>query len=407
MKKILIISLCAVLVLAFTFVACSKNSDQTNGTTTTANSGETVNENGETTQTTADGLDAADNEYGFETEVVTDKNGKEVTNKSGEKVTTDVAVAYHTDAKGNTYAQKIDDDGNEVTDKKGNPVTLKETTTAKNTNTKAAKTSKTSGKADSSISKSNSTTAKGETTKLTAESTKSSGNETTKTGSTATTKKNSAVTTTKKNEKNTEATTESTTEKVTATTNKNAEVTKTSDTTKFEGNESVPKTSATGKEVSFSTGDMETIADMLEVPYLYLTSYENSEGVPINIAAYTAVWMAQHDGGTGETYPSSPVVLNLFKFYGQTVVNFKTKVNDVKDTPIKYNTKNDTFTVSTYPEKKQTVKITKIEDLGDNNFYKVTADVSGAGKIKKVYAIIQKNKLDSTLGFSVKALNWK
>ena len=392
MKKILIISLCAVLVLAFTFVACSKNSDQTNGTTTTANSGETVNENGETTQTTADGLDAADNEYGFETEVVTDKNGKEVTDKSGEKVTTDIAVAYHTDAKGNTYAQKIDDDGNEVTDKKGNPVTLKETTTAKNTTTKAAKTSR---KADSSTSKS------------TAESTKSSGNEATRTDSTATTKKNSAVTTTKKNEKNTEATTESTTEKVTATTNKDAQVTKTSDTTKFEGNESVPKTSATGKEVSFSTGDMETIADMLEVPYLYLTSYENSEGVPINIAAYTAVWMAQHDGGTGETYPSSPVVLNLFKFYGQTVVNFKTKVNDVKDTPIKYNTKNDTFTVSAYPEKKQTIKITKIEDLGDNNFYKVTADVSGAGKIKKVYAIIQKNKLDSTLGFSVKALNWK
>lgn len=404
MKKILIISFCAVLVLAFTFVACSKNSDQTNGTTTTANSGETVNENGETTQTTANGLDAADNEYGFETEVVTDKNGKEVTDKSGEKVTTDVAVAYHTDAKGNTYAQKIDDDGNEVTDKKGNPVTLKETTTAKNTKTKAAKKS---NKAGSSTSKSNNMTAKDKTTKLTAESTKSSSNEATKNGSNATTKKNSAVTTTKKDEKNTEATTESTTEKVTATTNKNAEVTKTSDTTKFEGNESVPKTSATGKEVSFSTGDMETIADMLEVPYLYLTNYENSDGVPINIAAYTAVWMAQHDGGTGETYPSSPVVLNLFKFYGQTVVNFKTKVNDVKDTPIKYNTKNDTFTVSTYPKKKQTVKITKIEDLGDNNFYKVTADVSGAGKIKKVNAIIQKNKLDSTLGFSVKALNWK
>ncbi len=389
MKKILIIALCAVLVLAFTFVACSKNSNQSTGTTTAANSGETVNastKTSQTEQTTADGLDAADNEYGFEAEVVTDKSGKEVTDKNGEKVTTDVAVAYHTDAKGNTYAQKIDNDGNEVTDKKGNPVTLKETTTAKNTTTKAVNTTKTSGKADSSTSKSNGTTAKGETTKA-------SGNETTKSGSAATTKKNDS--------------TETTTEKVTATTNKDAEVTKTSDTTKFEGNESVPKTSATGKEVNFSTTDMETIADMLEVPYLYLTSYENSDGVPINIAAYTAVWMAQHDGGTAETYPSSPVVLNLFKFYGQTVVNFKTKVNDVKDTPIKYNTKNDTFTVSTYPKKKQTVKITKIEDLGDNNFYKVTADVSGADKIKKVYAIIQKNKLDSTLGFSVKALNWK
>lgn len=103
--------------------------------------------------------------------------------------------------------------------------------------------------------------------------------------------------------------------------------------------ETVPKTSATGKEVNFSKEDQQIIANMLEVPYLYLASYENSKGVPINIAAYTAVWMAQHDGGTASTYPSSPVVLNLFKFYGQTVVNFKTQVNKVDSTPIKYNSK--------------------------------------------------------------------
>lgn len=100
------------------------------------------------------------------------------------------------------------------------------------------------------------------------------------------------------------------------------------------------------------------------------------------------------------------VVLNLFKFYGQTVVNFKTQVNKVDSTPIKYNSKNDTFSVSKYPKKKQTVKITKIEDLGDNNFYKVTGKVSKADGVKKVQAVVQKNKLDSTLGFSIKALKW-
>ena len=176
--------------------------------------------------------------------------------------------------------------------------------------------------------------------------------------------------------------------------------------TAFDGMETVPKTSATGKEVNFSKEDQQIIANMLEVPYLYLASYENSKGVPINIAAYTAVWMAQHDGGTASTYPSSPVVLNLFKFYGQTVVNFKTQVNKVDSTPIKYNSKNDTFSVSKYPKKKQTVKITKIEDLGDNNFYKVTGKVSKADGVKKVQAVVQKNKLDSTLGFSIKALKW-
>lgn len=337
------------LVVAFTFAACSK-SDETNGTTAVKD---------ESTATT-DGLNTADNEYGFETEDVTDKDGKKVTDKNGNTVTTDVAVAYHTDAKGNTYAQRLDDNGNEVTKKNGKPVTVKtETTTKKG-------------------SKNNSS--KDKTTKT---------NEATKVSTTEETKA-------------------TTTEKPTATTKKNVDETKTSDTTKFEGNETVPKTSATGTEVNFSTADMTTVANMLEVPYLYLSSYENSDGVPIDIAAYTAVWMAQHDGGTAETYPSSPVVLNLFKFYGQTVVNFKTQLNkSIKDSPIKYNSKNDTFTVSKYPDKKQTVKITKIEDLGDNNFYKVTADVSGAGKIKKVYAVIQKNKLDSTLGFSIKALNWK
>ena len=296
LKKILVLSLCVILIAAFTFAACSKKSDDK----TTTNSKDTTVQ--------ASDLENNDNEYGLETEDVTDKDGKTVT-----------------DAK---------------------------------------------GKAE--------TTKKKKTSRVNADTT----------GSAKTTAKETKPV------------------KVTGTTKKNVPATKSDDTTAFDGMETVPKTSATGKEVNFSKEDQQIIANMLEVPYLYLASYENSKGVPINIAAYTAVWMAQHDGGTASTYPSSPVVLNLFKFYGQTVVNFKTQVNKVDSTPIKYNSKNDTFSVSKYPKKKQTVKITKIEDLGDNNFYKVTGKVSKADGVKKVQAVVQKNKLDSTLGFSIKALKW-
>lgn len=325
LKKILVLSLCVILIAAFTFAACSKKSDDK----TTTNSKDTTVQ--------ADDLENNNNEYGLETEDVTDKDGKTVTDAKGKAVTTDVAVVYKKDKKGNTYAQKLDKDGKAVTNKKGKPVTVKAETTKKK-----------------------------KTSRVNADTT----------GSAKTTAK------------------------------KNVPATKSDDTTAFDGMETVPKTSATGKEVNFSKEDQQIIANMLEVPYLYLASYENSNGVPINIAAYTAVWMAQHDGGTASTYPSSPVVLNLFKFYGQTVVNFKTQVNKVNSTPIKYNSKNDTFSVSKYPKKKQTVKITKIEDLGDNNFYKVTGKVSKADGVKEVQAVVQKNKLDSTLGFSIKALKW-
>ena len=324
LKKILVLSLCVILIAAFTFAACSKKSDDK----TTTNSKDTTVQ--------ASDLENNDNEYGLETEDVTDKDGKTVTDAKGKAVTTDVAVVYKKDKKGNTYAQKLDKDGKAVTNKKK------------------------------------------KTSRVNADTT----------GSAKTTAKETKPV------------------KVTGTTKKNVPATKSDDTTAFDGMETVPKTSATGKEVNFSKEDQQIIANMLEVPYLYLASYENSKGVPINIAAYTAVWMAQHDGGTASTYPSSPVVLNLFKFYGQTVVNFKTQVNKVDSTPIKYNSKNDTFSVSKYPKKKQTVKITKIEDLGDNNFYKVTGKVSKADGVKKVQAVVQKNKLDSTLGFSIKALKW-
>lgn len=200
------------------------------------------------------------------------------------------------------------------------------------------------------------------------------------------------------------------TENETATTKPGVSLTESAKTTAFSGKETVPSLSDTGKEVNFSEKDILIVQSLLEVPYLYTASYENAEGVPIEIATHVAIWMAEHEGSTRKTYPSSPVVLNLFKYFGQTVVNFKTKCNDTNknsDTPapITYNKNEDTFTISEFTSKKQDVTITKIEDLGDNNFYKVTGSVTGCSK-KKVVAIIQKNRLDTSLGFSVKALKW-
>lgn len=207
---------------------------------------------------------------------------------------------------------------------------------------------------------------------------------------------------------NTQNLTTTTAPSPTATTQQSVATTKSDDTTKFDGTETVPKTSATGKEITFSEKDQETISSMLEVPYLYLANYENSDGVPISIACHTAVWMAEHEGNIRTTFPASSVVLNLFKFYGQTVVNFKTQCNDNApgaNAPISYNKANDTFNVTQFTSKVQSVNITSIQDLGDNNFYKVTGTVSGCNKTK-VVAIVQKNKLEPTLGFSIKALQW-
>ena len=200
------------------------------------------------------------------------------------------------------------------------------------------------------------------------------------------------------------------TENETATTKPGVSLTESAKTTAFSGKETVPSLSDTGKEVNFSEKDILIVQSMLEVPYLYTANYENAEGVPIEIATHAAIWMAEHEGSTRKTYPSSSVVLNLFKYFGQTVVSFKTKCNDANansstPAPITYNKNEDTFSISEFTSKKQDVTITKIEDLGDNNFYKVTGSVTGCNK-KKVVAIIQKNRLDTSLGFSVKALKW-
>ncbi|MGN1420657.1 MAG: hypothetical protein ACI4XC_04005 [Eubacterium sp.] len=348
MKKGMMILLAVLLLVSLVFAACAAKDKQkdTDGTTASAN--------------TENNLENDDTEFGFETETVTDDNGKEVTDSKGNVVTTEVAVVYKKDKNNNTYAQKLDADGKGVTDKKGNAVTVKtKVTTTKKTTTTAKSTEGTA-----------STTA---------------GN------------KNEPASST-------------TEDKTTATTKKNVELTKDASTTKFDGKEVVPKTSEKGEEVNFSEADQEIISSMLEVPYLYRSSYENSDGIPIDTAVYTAVWMAQREGGTGlgkdAPYASNPIILNLFKFYGNTVVNFKTKCNSISNSPITYVSSKDQFVISEFTEKQQSVVITKIEDLGNNNFYKITGSVKNAGKISQVIAIVQKNRLEPTLGFSIKALKW-
>lgn len=198
------------------------------------------------------------------------------------------------------------------------------------------------------------------------------------------------------------------TEKGTATTKKGVPMTESDEIYEPDDQQEVPSVTDTGNEVNFSEEDQLIIQSMLEVPYLYQASYENADGVPIELATHVAIWMAEHEGSTRKVYPSSPVVLNLFKYFGQTVVNFKAQCNEYAEkssAPIKYNSKDDTFTISEFTSKKQSVKITKIEDLGKNNYYRVTASVSGCDK-KKVVAVIQKNRLDVSLGFSIKALKW-
>lgn len=168
----------------------------------------------------------------------------------------------------------------------------------------------------------------------------------------------------------------------------------------------VPNSNDKGDKVRFSAKDNTRLKDMLEVPHLYNASYENSDGVPAEIASHVAIWMAQRDGLNTTTYASGTVVLDLFKYFGQTVVNFKTNCNDNKgNADITYNTANDTFTIPKAEPHQHTVKITTTESLG-NNYYRITATVSGAGSISKVVAVVQKNRLDSSLGFSIKALKW-
>lgn len=288
-------------------------------------------------------------EVGFETVEVTDENGVVVTDANGEPVTEEVAVEYAKDKDGNIKAYVLDNNGNRKTDKNGNEVTIKSDTADEMNKTTTKK----------------SEDKKDDTTKTT-ESTEST---------TATTKK-----------------ADGTTNPVLTT--KGSYV-------------PVPSVNDSGDPVVFSTEDQQTIKQMLEVPYLYTASYDNGS-VPIAIASHTALWMAERSGLSASSYASGTIVLDLFKYYGQTVVNFKTKCNDEGDcSNIVYNGTTDTFTISGFESKTHDVTLTGFEDLGGNNFYKVTGKVTGASGVKSVTAIVQKNKLDNSLGFSVKALDWK
>ena len=299
--------------------------------------------------TSAEGLDAANNDMGFETVEVTDKNGETVTDKNGKPKTTEVNVEYVTDKKGNTIAKVVDKDGKPVKDKKGKDVTV-DTDYKITTEPKTADPSKAPTKAK------------------------------------------------------TEKSTNSTTMKP-----QNGEDKTKEDLTTVEADKGkVPSTSDKGTPVTFSNEDQQILKSMLEVPSLYLSSYENADGVPIDIASHAAIWMAEREGLTTSAFASGTIVLDLFKYFGQTVVNFKSKCNEESDNPnIVYVARNDSFSISKFEEKTHTVTINAIEDLGNNNYYKVTASVSGAKRIRSVTAVVQKNKLDPTLGFSIMGLKWR
>lgn len=175
----------------------------------------------------------------------------------------------------------------------------------------------------------------------------------------------------------------------------------------------VPKIDDAVKSASFNENEIKIVTNMLEVPGLFNSNYENEDGVPVDAARHAAVWMAQRDqanantgSGKKSSYPSGVIVLGLFKFFGQTVVNFKNNCGKTEE--ITYNSGDDSFTVVNGEEKIQTVTIEKVEEYtqkNNNNYYKVTGTVSNCSKTK-VEAIVQQNKLDNSLGFSIKAMRW-
>lgn len=168
----------------------------------------------------------------------------------------------------------------------------------------------------------------------------------------------------------------------------------------------VPKIDDSTKSASFTEDEIKVIEAMFEVPGIYASNYENSDGVPLDAAKHAAVWMAQRENLNTKTYASGTIVLGLFKFFGQTVVNFKN--NCGKNAEITYNASNDTFTIPSAESAVQKVSIEKVEEYSqknNNNYYKITAKVSGCEK-SKVVAVIQKNRLESSLGFSIKAMRW-
>lgn len=168
----------------------------------------------------------------------------------------------------------------------------------------------------------------------------------------------------------------------------------------------VPKIDDKTKPAEFNNSEKEVVESMLSVPNLCNSNYENADGVPLDAAKHAAIWMAQRENLNTKTYASGTIVLGLFKFFGQTVVYFKN--NCGSNSLISYNSEKDTFTIPSAESAVQKVSIEKVEEYSqknNNNYYKVTAKVSGCDK-SKVVAVVQKNKLDNKLGFSIKAMRW-
>lgn len=346
MKKSIALILAMVVCISSVFVACSNK----------PNKDEQAANNESTT--TPDGLEANADNYIMDTVEVTDKDGKTVTDKNGDPVTEDVVYKEVTKKNGDKVAILVDDNGEEVKDSKGETITMKITTTEKSKEDKST-TDDRQGVPDPAPSNPISTV-------------------------------------------HTEAAKQPTEANL---------------TTIKPADDKVPKTSASGTPVKFSEEDAVTVAQMLSVPYFYNASYENSDGVPTNIAAHAAMWMAEKEGLNTKIFASGTIVLDLFKFFGQTVVNFKTKCNNdkdqnnvAKDYSLKYSSNNDTFSISGFENYTHTVDNLSFYSLGNNNYYKVTGTVKKINgsdcKAKKVTAVIQRNKLDANLGFSVKAVQW-
>ena len=156
----------------------------------------------------------------------------------------------------------------------------------------------------------------------------------------------------------------------------------------------VPKTTDKGTPVQFSDKDIATLTNMLEVPNLYVSSFENSQRLPIDVATHVANWLYCRND-TSKIVNSSGVILSLFNYFAQSVVEFKSRCNGIENTVVTYDSSSDEFT---------------IKECENKNYYKITAtveEVNNSGcNYDEVVAVVQKNMLNMARGFSIKALKW-
>lgn len=297
---------------------------------------------GGTTNDSSSNLSDSEEIFGKETITVTDENGEEST--------TTVNVKYGKDENGNTVAYVLDENGEVMTDENGEPVTVDTTFVFDEDKTN------------------------GETEFVPTEDV--------------------SITDLTTNPDNTQGDSGETTSPE-LTTN---------------GGTDVPDVDDDGDEVIFSTDDLNKISSLLNIPNIYKYNYSASN-VPAELATHVAVSVL-HRSSTETTFASGTVVLELFKYFGQTVVNFKSECNSAaakSGAPITYVSSNDVFQSPSVESETHQVTITKVESLGGNNYYKVTGTVKAISddcNVKNVTAVVQKNKLDTNYGFSVKGLQW-